>query len=69
MHCDQQEALRRNAMGILERIDRLTSEQLKAMRDRDDDLLLNLDKQIEAAFGEKERAFGALLHHRDEHGC
>jgi hypothetical protein len=28
-----------------------------------------IDKQIENAIGEKERAMGALRHHRAEHRC
>ena len=28
-----------------------------------------IDEQIEKSFGRKERAIGALAHHREEHGC
>lgn len=31
--------------------------------------LMELDRQIEMKFGEKERAMGALQHHQREHGC
>ena len=30
---------------------------------------MELDKKLETAFGEKERAFGALRQHSEEHGC
>ena len=56
-------------MEILERIDALTEVQIQAMRDGDDERLMDADKQIEAAFGEKQRTFGALFDHRNEHGC
>ena len=56
-------------MTILGQIDALTQEQMDAMTSGDDERLIKADKQLEAAFGEKERTFGALLDHRDEHGC
>jgi len=56
-------------MEILRRIDALTEVQIQAMRDKDDEKLMEADKQLEVAFGEKERTFGALFDHRDEHGC
>jgi hypothetical protein len=69
MACEKQQQLRRTAMEILERIDALTEVQIQAMRDGDDERLMDADKQIEAKFGEKERTFGALFDHRKEHGC
>ena len=69
MHCDEQETLRRLATTILHRIEQLMERQIAAMDACDDERLMALDKEIELAFGEKERAFGALLHHRDQHGC
>jgi hypothetical protein len=65
---EKKEELRRTA-EILNRIDSLTLDQIRAMKDRDDERLMSLDKEIEAAFGEKERTFGALFDHRNEHGC
>jgi hypothetical protein len=69
MPCEKQEKIRRTAMEILRRIDALTDEQVQAMRDHDDERLMAADKLLEAAFGKKQRAFGALLDHRKEHGC
>jgi hypothetical protein len=69
MSCDKQQELRRAVASILERIDGLTKEQLDAIATGDDAKLMALDKKIELTFGEKERAFGALFQHRDEHGC
>jgi hypothetical protein len=31
--------------------------------------MLAIDKEIETTIGEKERAMGALLEHRQAHGC
>jgi hypothetical protein len=67
--CDKQNELRQAATAILQQIDALTQQQLDAMRQGDDVRLMKLDKQLELVFGEKERAFGALHQHRDEHGC
>jgi hypothetical protein len=69
MACERQEELRQAAMKVLARIDALTEIQIQAMRDRDDEKLMDADKQLEAAYGEKQRSFGALLDHRNEHGC
>jgi hypothetical protein len=30
---------------------------------------MQLDRELELAIGEKERLFGALRQHREEHGC
>lgn len=67
--CERQSQLRAEVNSILERIDQLNKEQMEALKKRDDERLLQLDKQLELVFGEKERAFGALFQHRDEHGC
>ena len=67
--CETQEKLRRDALGILERIDALHRGQIEAMANADDERLMTLDKELENVFGEKERAFGALRQHRDEHRC
>jgi hypothetical protein len=69
MPCEKQEELRRTAMDILRRIDALTEVQIQAMREHDDEKLMEADKQLEVAFGEKQRTFGALFDHRNEHGC
>jgi hypothetical protein len=69
MPCEKQEELRRRATAILDQIDELTLQQIQYMRDWDDEKLMEVDKQLELAFGEKERTFGALFEHRREHGC
>ena len=67
--CKTQEQLRQTATNVLELIDALTRDQIEAMKSGDDERLMSLDKEIELAFGEKERSFGALHQHRQEHGC
>ena len=69
MPCKRQDELRREALEILARISALTQEQLDAIKNRDDTKLLAADKKVEKAVGEKERTFGALREHRQEHGC
>jgi len=48
---------------------KLIAGQLKALQDHDIQKLLTLDKELEQAFGAKERAFGALNEHTKDHGC
>jgi hypothetical protein len=67
--CEREQELRNAATAVLDRIDALTDEQIAAIKGRDDEALMAIDKQLELAFGEKERAFGTLLSHRKEHGC
>jgi len=67
--CRKQQELRQAVTAVLERIDTLTRRQIEAMDRRDYDQLMALDRELEAAFGEKERAFGALKEHRTEHNC
>ena len=70
MVCEKQQELRQRATECLDQIDRLTKEQLAVMREEDGfERLMELDKELEMAFGAKERAFGALFQHRDDHGC
>ena len=45
----------------MERIDALSEIQIQAMRKHDDKKLMEADKRLEIAYGEKQRAFGALL--------
>ena len=67
--CERQNQLREAALAVLQCIDRLNEEQREAMRNANYDRLMVIDRQMERYFGEKERAFGALLNHCREHGC
>ncbi len=67
--CPRQHELREAVNAILARIDQLNQGQMEALKAHDDQRLMQLDKQMELTFGEKERSFGALFEHRKEHGC
>ena len=68
MTCQIQEQPREDVSQALERIEQLTNQQIEALRLRDDHLLVTIDTELEAVFGEKERRFGALFEHRRKHG-
>ena len=67
--CKRQEELREEVYRILTEIDTINRGQMEALASGDDEQLMALDKKLELKFGEKERCFGALFQHRDEHGC
>ena len=67
--CPEQLRLRENITKVLERIDTLNRQQIEAIRTRDDERLMEFDKQLATAFGEKQRLYGALFEHQNEHGC
>ena len=69
MPCEKEQELRQAAIEILKRIDESADVQIQAMRNRDDEKLIAADKELETLYGEKQRAFGALFEHRNEHGC
>jgi hypothetical protein len=68
-HCQIRLELRSKAAGILENIISLTKEQIRALAANDQRRIVVLDKELEKAFGKKERAFGSLKQHQEEHGC
>jgi hypothetical protein len=53
----------------LHRIADLSRATAEAVRNRNENLTRELDKQVENELGAKERALGALRQHRHEHGC
>lgn len=55
--------------SALGRLIDVTRESQAAFRENRNADLLRLDKDLEMALGEKERAIGALRQHRREHGC
>ena len=69
MVCHKRDELSKCAMEVLGHLNRLTLEQIDCLTANDQKRLLELDKQLEVLFGEKERAFGALREHSIEHGC
>jgi hypothetical protein len=68
-HCTARETLQREASEVLQRLIDITENQLKALAANDYQSLMRLDKELDLAFGAKERSFGALHEHTKEHGC
>jgi hypothetical protein len=69
MFCIKKQQLIAQVEGCLDRIAKLARTEAEAIREMGNGEWLDIDKQIEAAIGEKERAIGALWQHRQEHGC
>jgi len=67
--CPQQQRLIDEVQRHLLRIAELSRATAEAVAHRNENLVRELDKQVELAMGEKERALGALRQHRDDHGC
>jgi hypothetical protein len=67
--CIRQQELRQATNHALARIQALARQQLELLQSGDDKNFASLDRELEMAFGEKERSFGALRAHREEHGC
>jgi len=53
---------------VLDRLVRLTKDQLMAFRVNDHSGFMRLDKELELIVDQKERSIGALREHRLEHG-
>jgi hypothetical protein len=69
MQCAKRDELSTRAIEVLGKLNHLTAEQIDCLKANDEKRLMELDKNLETAFGEKERAFGALRQHTEEHGC
>ena len=69
MTCATQDELSERAMAVLEDLFSLVHRQIEVLKNSDNKIAHSLDENIELLIGEKERAFGALRQHRDEHGC
>ena len=67
--CATRDNLRNRAAHALGMIVKLGNEQLDCLHRNDQKRLLEIDQELEIAFGEKERALGAWREHREEHGC
>ena len=67
--CAERDQLKASATRALQDIVEFTSRLLKALTTEPPVSLTPLDKDLENAVGEKERAFGALAQHRKDHGC
>ena len=68
--CSKRDELMLAATQALERMKALIEQQITVLHEGEgQSKLMSLDKDLEKAFGEKERAFGALAEHTKEHGC
>jgi hypothetical protein len=65
--CSECTRLEAAVTSALEHISTITNQQLKAVRQSDQEAITRLDKELETAIGEKERAMGVLLYHKREH--
>ncbi len=69
MGCPERDRLAEAVNDSLERIVKLTQEQLVVFRKGVLRRFEDLDRELEHAVGEKERRVGALREHEREHGC
>ncbi len=67
--CMERDQLTNTARQTLSAIQRFIDEMTTALDRGHPKELAKLDQSLEAAFGEKERAFGRLEQHRKDHGC
>jgi hypothetical protein len=67
--CATRDRLQAEASTVLQQMIDMTEDLIRAVAAKNSRSLMALDKQLEAAFGGKERAFGALFEHTKEHGC
>ena len=68
--CSKRQELTAAADDSLLTVKSLIEAQIRVLRETgSQSRLLELDKELEMAFGEKERRFGALSEHTKEHGC
>lgn len=67
--CILRAQLQKDATETLNRLIELNKQQIDALQENDETRLMALDQKMELAFGDKERAFGALREHTKEHGC
>ena len=67
--CHQRQELIDRVQEHLVRIAELTRASAEALRNGNENLAAELDRQVDIEFGKKERAMRALQQHRKEHGC
>jgi hypothetical protein len=68
--CPKRAELTGAADQSLLQVKSLIEAQIRVLRETgSQSKLLELDKELEIAFGNKERCFGALSEHTKEHGC
>jgi hypothetical protein len=68
-NCPERDLLLAAATESVERIRILTDEQIQALKEKDCSRLFALARDLEKAFGERQRAFDSLHQHIADHGC
>ncbi len=67
--CSKRDELQNVALEVLQDLIEITKAQQDAVRRGDIRQVESLDLRLETTFGKKERSFGALREHIQEHGC
>lgn len=67
--CAERDTLIDSTQECLLRLADLARHQAEALCNGSTNVVMAIDKQIEQTLGEKERSLGALLQHRQDHGC
>jgi len=67
--CSEYARLAAEVSAALQKLCELTAGQLNAFQANDHETLMRLDRDLENAFGEKERTMGAMRQHVNEHKC
>ena len=67
--CRLQQELIEDVQNHLIRISELTRAVAEALKNKNENLAAQLDKEVDLELGRKERSMGALHQHRKEHCC
>jgi hypothetical protein len=67
--CRLQQELMEDVQRHLIRISELTRAVAEALKNKNENVAAQIDKEVDLELGRKERAMGALHQHRKEHGC
>jgi len=67
--CCLQQELIEDVQRHLIRISELTRAVAEALKNKNENLAAEIDKEVDLELGRKERAMGALHQHRKEHCC
>lgn len=67
--CSERQQLEGTVQRYLLELSELARLEVDTVAGDDQNRMLEIDRSIENSLGEKERALGALIHHREQHGC
>jgi hypothetical protein len=66
--CAECDKLRRELLNVLDKFAKLAAAEAEALRGGEESMLPRLQSAVDIAVQEKERAYEALLEHRQGHG-